>query len=81
MQCRIISSYYLDTINAFLPFLRSDRGSGKKTGCRENLIALLYYGRQLKGEDMKYGMLLGVDAVLFYQFKDEASDIVWKRTK
>ena len=53
----------------------------KKTGCRENLIALLYYGRQLKGEDMKYGMLLGVDAVLFYQFKYEASDIVWKRTK
>ena len=48
---------------------------------RENLISLLYYWNQLKGEDMKYGMLLGVDAVFFYQFRDEASDIVWKRTK
>ena len=56
-------------------------GSLERTRCRENLISLLYYRHQLKGEDLKYGILLGVDAVLFYQFKDEASDIVWKRTK
>ena len=28
-------------------------------------ILLLYYSHQLKGKDMKYGMLLGVDAVFF----------------
>ena len=56
-------------------------GSLERTRCRKNLLSLLNYRHQLKGEDMKYGMLLGVDAVLFYQFKDEASDIVWKRTK
>ena len=56
-------------------------GSLERTRCRENLTSLLYYRHQLKGEDLKYGILLGVDAVLFYQCKDEASDIVWKRTK
>ena len=64
---QIISTYYLDTINASSPFLPSDRESGKnwmqrKSSFynRENLISLLYYGHQLKGEDMKCGMLLGV---------------------
>ena len=56
-------------------------GSLERTRCRENLISLLNYRHQLKGEDMKYGMLLGVNAVLFYQLKAEANGIVWKRTK
>ena len=80
---QIISTYYLDTINCILALLAIRQGVWKKTRCRKNLISHYYhyYGHQLKGEDKKYGMLLGVDAMLFYPSKDEANGIVWKRTK
>ena len=91
LQCRIATAAMPGATRSSAPTISTpsmhprpschQTGSLERTRCRENLISLLYYRHQLKGEDLKYGILLGVDAVLFYQFKDEASDIVWKRTK
>ena len=84
MQCRVLPDHQQLLSRhhqCILALLAIRQGVWKELDAEKNLIALLYYRRQLKGEDMKYGMLLGVDAVLFYQLKAEANGIVWKRTK